>query len=220
MLKLNDKDEAELYKDWNGSFYGRSDYMDPEGEQMDCLLTLEERTRMYPSLLEKWQEKLTESSRILETAEKKMRIYYGTAGGLVLLTLIFMMIVVGLEMGSTVVMLTTGLILLIMTGVFILIFLGINVTCFYGVHSEWKVFRKYIEKYQVHTLKSKNAALVNGIRFMEEECRRAEAYRDRLKKGGQLAEEEYQWALSRMEVPELPIHTENLAENIGKKDRW
>ena len=73
MLKLNDKDEAELYKDWNGSFYGRSDYVDPEGEQMDCLLTLEERIRMYPASVERWQEKLTESSRILETAEKKMR---------------------------------------------------------------------------------------------------------------------------------------------------
>lgn len=220
MIKLNDQDKAELYKDWNGSIYGRSDYADPEGEQMDCLLTLEERIRMYPSIIEKWQERLVEASRMLETAEKKMKIYYGFAGGLAAFVLLLMTIVVALELDSVAVMIATGLILLVMTGVFVLIFLGINVTCYYGVHSEWKIFQKYIEKYQVHTLKAKNKALIAGIRQMEEECRRAEACRDCLKKGELLSEAEYQWALTRMEAPEMPVHTENLAENIGKRDQW
>lgn len=220
MLKLNEKDETELYKNWNGSFYGRGEYADPEGEQMECLLTLEERIRTYPSIIEKWQENLQKSSQILEIAEKKMKIYYGLSGGLVVFTLLFMMLVVGLKLNSTWVMVATGLIFLIMTGVFILIFLGINITCFYGVHNEWNVFQKYIQRYQVHTLKTKNRELVTGIHQMEEEYRRAEDYRNRLKKGELLAEEEYRWAMTRMEVPEMPIHTENLAENIGKRNRW
>lgn len=220
MLKLNEKDETELYKNWNGSLYGRNEYADPEGEQMECLLTLEERIRTYPSIIEKWQENLQKSSRILEIAEKKMKLYYGLAGGLIVFTILFMMLVVGLKLNSTWVMVATGLIFVIMTGVFILIFLGINVTCFYGVHNEWNVFQRYIQRYQVHTLKMKNRELATGIHQMEEEYRRAEDYRNRLKKGELLAEEEYQWAMTRLEVPEMPIHTENLAENIGKRERW
>lgn len=219
MLKLNSEDEAKLYSDWNGSTYGRSEYLDPENGQMDCLNTLEEKLSLYAALEEQWQEKLLRTSGVLNDAAHKMKSSYGVAGVFVGFSFLIMIILVIMKVGSEYVMLASGGILLMMTIAFVFVYFGIEATCFYGVHSEWKVFEKYIKRYDVVSLKSEIEGLIQGIQYMRDERRRAEQYRERLKKGEWLSEEEYQWASTRPEPPACPVHSENLAKNLWKKKK-
>lgn len=219
MLKLNKEDEEALYSDWNGSSYGRSEYADPENKQMDCLNTLEEKLFLYTALEEQWQERLLRASGILNDAIHRMKIHYGVAGVFIGFSILIMVVVVLLELDSDFVMLATVGILIMMTLAFVFIYFGIEVTCFYGVHSEWEIFEKYIERFDVIPLKTEIEGLVQGIQFMRDERKRAEQYRERLKKGEQLSEEEYQWASTRPEEPACPVHSENLAKNLWKKKK-
>lgn len=218
MLKLNVQEEKKLYNDWNGSTYGRSEFADPENDQMDCLNTLEEKLHQYPIIEEQWQEKLLKSSELLGEAKRKMNIFYGFAGTMAFFSILLMIVVVGLKLNSTYVMFATVGILLMMTAAMISLYFGIEATCFYGVHNEWQIFQKYIQKYQVVSLKLEIQELIEGIQFMKEECQRAERDREQLKKGVWLSEEEYRWASTRPEAPELLVHTENLAKNLWKKN--
>ncbi|MDE7368140.1 MAG: hypothetical protein K2N24_12380 [Lachnospiraceae bacterium] len=219
MLKLNSEDEKALYSDWNGSVYGRSEYVDPENGQMDCLNILEEKISLYAALDELWQEKLLRTSGILNDAVHKMKSAYGVAGVFVGFSFLIMVVVVLLKLGSEYVMLATGAILLMTTIAFVFIYFGVEATCFYGVHSEWKIFENYIKRYEVVPLKSEIDGLLQGIQYMRDERQRAEQYKERLKKGEWLSQEEYQWASTRPEAPPCPVHSENLAKNLLKKKK-
>lgn len=217
MLKLNSDDEAELYRDWNGSTYGRSGFADPENKQMDCLNTLEEKISLFSALEDQWQEKLLRADAMLDSAKMRMQRLYGVVGVLTGFSLLIMILVVILKLDSEYVMLASGGILLLFLGASLFIYLAVEATCFYGVHNEWKPFQKYNRRYQVVSLKSEIEGLIKGIQYMKEQCGKAEEFKARLKKGQWLSEEEYQWASARPEPPYCPAHSENLAKNLWKK---
>lgn len=217
MLKLNCEEEKELYSDWNGSYYGSSEDTAQENQQLECLVLLEERVHQYPVLIDKWQTRLLSSNAILDDANRKMKQFIGGIGGIIVAIFILMLVVTLMKLDSVAVMLASGVILLLGIVIIFLLYFALKWTCFYGIHSEWEVFQRYIQRYDIVTLKVEIDALIKGMRDMEAECKRAEEYKIRLKKGGRLSEEEYQWASTRLEIPEWPVHTENLAKDLGKR---